>query len=532
MPDGDNNLNITFDEILSRAQVENRRDPSIIEEAKALASASYFDEKTNVVEQARGKLMKENPQKLYLDCLKDLISEMNAAPKSEKFIWAASINYLALQGLGIKVDWLSINSNDIQDVVLSAPQWGIIEKHIKETVLGDHFLYKISVPTDSELWGEEFPLRISACDASQHRFKLATPFNANFSSPVVVNNAAGIIKTEIKDKDNQKQWTNITVPKNTNDFENWVIVGYKDFTELDDHDYEWATKSAMDVGEFYVEENWIFQSRGIRYKPDIHFRDGRIFPQDHAENCSLMNRHGELSREAILRMNSAVKKAKELDIIYCGAAKRTQLKLWSIVIDWYITKRMGEAKWNVTRHILSDSEVMKRFIYTENFEAASFKEIMVTAPVLHSYYTTSNFNRRTDAQFQNDLNRLKKIKHNRNLSAADIVKDALDLKVAMFFAGHTKTTELYLPRYEFIAHDSNQKKIDESIVKVLSGLRLASFDVDVEHMWGLDTPIPTLLPTPLILADKLSREMGKELSRDWKAKVLQEFKKIRQSATQ
>ena len=528
MPEDTSDSEITFDEILSRAQVENFRDPSILEEAKALASASYFDDEKDIVEQAKEKLAKEDAKKLYLECIKDLIKEMNDASKAEKFIWAESINELALQGLGIRVDLLSINSNDVQDIALSSPKWKEIEDYINEIVVGDKFLYNVSVPETAALWGDEFPLKISSCDASQHKFKLTTPFNPNFSSPVVVNNAAGTIKTEVKGQ--KSQWESITVPKNTTDFENWVIVGYKDFTALNEHDYEWATKSAMDVGEFYVEENWIFQSRGIKYKPDIHFRDGRIFPQDHAENCTLLNRHGELTREAILRMNSAIRKANDLDIIYSGVAKRTQLKLWSIIIDWYITKRMNESRWNITRHVLSDTEVMKRFLYTGDFNFGTFEKILVTTPILRSYFVTSNFNRRSDSQFQNDLKRLDKVKHNRNISAGDIVKDALNLKVAMFFAGHARTSELYLPRYEFIVSEgATHQKINENVIKLLSGLRLASFDIDVDHMWGLDVPIPTLLPTSLIVADKLSRKMGEELSRDWRAKVFQEFAKLKQS---
>lgn len=135
-------------------------------------------------------------------------------------------------------------------------------------MLGDFFIEKLSVPSDIELWGEEFPLRTSACDASQHRFKLRTPFNVNFSSPVVINNSAGILKERGTEK---SKWQYIIVPKGTQDFEDWVVVGFKDYTELSENDYEWATKSAMDVGQFYVEETYVFPYGGLKFKPDIHF---------------------------------------------------------------------------------------------------------------------------------------------------------------------------------------------------------------------------------------------------------------------
>ena len=56
------------------------------------------------------------------------------------------------------------------------PKWDNIKKHIESVVLGKSFIEKVSVPDDEKLWGKEFPLRISACDASQHRYKLKIPF--------------------------------------------------------------------------------------------------------------------------------------------------------------------------------------------------------------------------------------------------------------------------------------------------------------------------------------------------------------------
>ncbi len=328
----------------------------------------------------------------------------------------------------------------ILDMFSGEPDWDKIKMHINENVLGDFFIEKISVPPDIDLWGEEFPLRISACDASQHRFKLRTPFNINFSSPVVVNNSAGILKERGTEK---PKWKHIAVPKDTKDFEDWVIVGFKDYTELNENDYEWATKSAMDVGQFYVEETYIFPYGGMKLKPDIHFRDGRVFPQDHAMNCGLQNRHGELTREAIYRMTTTLRKARELGIIFCGVAKQVNLKLYSTIVDWYIKRKMGEENWNITGHILSDSEAMRRMLCSEVFEASTFKEIYITCPIVRSFYTTSNLNRRTDKQVINDLNSLGNIYHSRNLTAKNIAEEAMKYKIAMFFVGHSMTPEVY-----------------------------------------------------------------------------------------
>jgi hypothetical protein len=337
----------------------------------------------------------------------------------------------------------------------------------------------------------------------------------------VVNNAAGVIKEQGSDK---PKWGYVPVPKNTQDFEDWVIVGFKDYTELSEDDYEWATKSAMDVGEFYVEETYIFPHGGLKLKPDIHLRDGRIFPQDHAMNCNLQNRHGELTREATYRMTTTLRKAKELGIIYCGVAKYTNLKVYSTIIDWYIREKMNEENWNITRHVLSDSEVIRRILYNENFNGLTFNEVFVTCPIIRSYFTTSNLNRRTNKQVENDLSSLENIYHSRTLTARKIVDEALKSAVVMFFVGHSKTPEVYFPRYEFVYYGNDARL---NITKILSALRLASFEVDEDHLWGREEPLRTLIPTPTLIAHDLSKKMGEELASDWAAKTHAEFVKMR-----
>lgn len=78
----------------------------------------------------------------------------------------------------------------------------------------------------------------------------------------------------------------------------------------------------------------------------------------------------------------------------------------------------------------------------------------------------------------------------------------------MFFAGHTKTDEIYIPRYEFAVYlkDQQEKNTKKQILKILSALRLASFDVDEDHLWGLEEPIMTLVPTPILIAHDLSKK--------------------------
>ena len=517
---------LSFDEKLSRLEAETRVDPIISRTADFLFRASLFDKEREILEEATKKLMNENPRELYLAFLKDCVEVLRSKPTAEPAQQFRLLKYMegvAIAGLGIWQEDLGITNAGQDNIrVTSEPKWDIIKEHIAETIFGNYFFEEISVPIDTKLWGTEFPLRMSSCDASKHRFRLKVPFRKTIASPVVVNNSGGTIKSKIEGK---SDWKHVVVPRDTRDYENWVIIGPDDYAEMEEGDYEWATKSSMDVGQFFIEETFIFKHGGMTNKPDVHFRDGRIFPQDKLMNCTLTNRHGSLTREAMYRMATTCRTANELKILFAGVAKQVELRVYSTIINWYIIRQMGydKKKWNPTGHIVSDSEMIRHMLYTLYFNATTFSKILITCPIKRRFHTASNLNRRTKKQVENDLNRLNLIYHTRDLSAREIVNEALKVDVMMFFAGHSTTNEIYFPRYEFLINQNNTKDIYATVNKILSALRLASFDIDEDHLRGLEEPIKTLVPAPLLIAHDISKRMGEELSANFAQRTIQEF---------
>ena len=518
----------SFEETLSRLEAERRLDPAVTRTAEYLAAASLLDEEKDVLQQAKAKLMRENPRELYVAFIRDCLQDMKNADKAHQYKYAKQLSDVAVMGLGIWQEDLGISSSGKEALKISGePRWEIIKAHIDQTVFGNYFIETMTVPNDIHLWRGEFPLRMSACDASQHRFKLRVPFNKTWATPVVINNSGGTIKEREGDT---SKWKHVAVPKDTREYEDWVIVGPDDYAELDEGDYEWAAKSSMDVGEFFVEETFIFKHGGLTLKPDVHFRDGRIFPQDHLMNCRIENRHGQLTREAIFRMVSTAQTAKNIKILYCGVTKQVQLKVYSTVVNWYIKKIMGKNNWNPTGHIINDSEMMRNLIYLDGFDARTFEQLYVSCPIKRRFETVSNLNRRTRNQVRNDLDSLNRVYHSRDITARDIVEGALKISVIMFFPGHSKTDELYIPRYEFLDwEDKPCEDLQSSVLKVLSALRLASFDVDEDHLWGLEEPIKTLVPTPILVAHDISKKMGEELASNFAQRATAEFiKRLRE----
>jgi len=518
----------SFEETLSRLEAERRLDPAVTRAADYLASASLLDEEKDVLLQAKGRLRQENPRELYLTFLKECLQDLKLADKARQYKFAKQINDVAVMGLGIWQEDLGITSSGREALRISGePNWEAIEEHINQTVFGDYFIEELEVPSDSVLWGSDFPLRMSACDASQHRFKLRVPFNKTWATPVIINNSGGTIKER---QGTEPKWKHVAVPRDTREYEDWVILGPDDYAEMDEGDYEWAAKSSMDVGEFFVEETFIFKHGGLTLKPDVHFRDGRIFPQDHLMNCRIENRHGQLTREAIFRMVSTARTARELKILFCGVTKQVQLKVYSTLVNWYITKIMGKTDWNPTGQVINDSEMMRNLISHNDFDANSLRRLYISCPILRRFETTSNLNRRTRRQVRGDLDSLNRVYHSRDITAREIVDEALKLNVIMFFAGHSRTDELYIPRYEALEFASTPTGgLRDSIFRVLSALRLASFDVDEDHLWGLEEPIRTLVPTPILVAHDISKRMGEELASNFAQRATAEFiKRLRE----
>ncbi len=528
---GINSEEADFTEILTRLQAETRY-TAFEQTVDYMLEADLLEEQPNILAEARNHLQQEDPRQLYLHFLQDLMVELEGADTREQYRIAQQINDIALAGLGIWQEDLRLSSEGKGLLrVTGKPDWKAIEDHIYQTVFGRYFLEEIYVPPHSELWGTEFPLRISACDASQHRLKLSVPTNHVWASPAIVNNAGGVIKEHIAPK---PTWANIAVPKGLRDYEDWVILGPADYAAMDEGDYEWSAKSAMDVGQFFVEETFIFKHGGITATPDVHFRDGRIFPQDKLMNCTLDNRHGQLTREAILRMVSSCETARNTGVIFCGVSKHVELKIYSTLVNWYITKVMGSKKWNPTGKTISDTELMRHLLPSQEFSAKTFNRVLITTPILRRFETTSNLNRRTRKQYANDLERLGKSFHNRSITARDIAEKALNLGVVMFFVGHARTAEQFLPRYEYAVevsslHGYTESALGRDVLKLLSALRSATFDVDEDHLWGLEEPITTLVPTPILVAHNVSKQVGSELALDYRQRTLAEFIRRKQS---
>ncbi len=102
-------------------------------------------------------------------------------------------------------------------------------------------------------------------------------------------------------------------------------------------------------------------------RPQIHFRDGTVVPQEREFNhYARMDEYGEMVREGIALSYSilrAVKDSKRL--VFGGAVKSTQLKTFSSLLNWYISR--GSAR-KFGRPIDPEWDVSKAGHISDNFQ--------------------------------------------------------------------------------------------------------------------------------------------------------------------
>lgn len=507
-------LQLDFNSILSNAKVMSRdevayhRPPDEATDYSPISrTAEYMQRAVKMEEawettfqEARQALMTVDPRDLYSRFLLDLKAEAErGSPQSERY--AKLLETVAIRGLGISTEHLRIAPPH-----KGGTRWNIslqedaIRQHISSHVVGKYFLNKMEA--NEAVWGEGVPL-IGASDISQHRS--AVPIPARFfkrSVPFVLNNAAG---TLWKRKEGQSRYENIFNPKPDENLLRWMLIDPSYQDELQPEDYERCIASAMDVGQYRFDHEFLMKGD---QPPNIIFRDGSLFPQDaYLDNYVVESRRGEFTREAIKELLDCLLYSQALGLIYCGVSKSIQLKVYSAVVDWFIAKEI-DGNWEFGNYTLNDGQAMSILLASPSFVADGLKEVVTTCLILRSFTTRANLNTRAatftglDSYFRiyeqqygegyiAPFRRLCEIAH-----------------VYMFFIGHSKSPQQQIPRYEFFYRDSFGP-VEQVAEKVFLALRHCGLMSDHDHSIMADKPITYLLPSVTQQAHALSKDVGR-----------------------
>lgn len=284
----------------------------------------------STLQDARETLLKADPRELYFDFISDLRVQIESgSPRSGSL--AKLLESVAIRGLGMNRQTMSITKPSSGGVRFRVHMDDdAVRDHLGSHIVGDHFLDEMR-PLD-EAWRGRTPI-IAASDVSQHRS--AVPVPARYfkrTVPFVLNNAAGSL---YEVRNGEKKYDSLFNPKPDDALLRWMLIDPSYQDELDPEDYQRCLASAMDVGQYKFDHDYLMKSDGRT--PDIILRDGSLFPQDaYLDNFAIENKRGDFTRQAIQDFLDCLLYAQAVDIIYCGISKSVQLKVYSAIVDWFV----------------------------------------------------------------------------------------------------------------------------------------------------------------------------------------------------
>lgn len=522
----DMQLESSFDEVMRSAEVHSRQQDSAFQDYDPLATTAEYMRRAVEIEKAwettfqkaREALLQSDPRQLYFDFLTDLKREVEQnSPRSEAL--ARLLKTVAIRGFGMSNRQIRVTplpkGGTRQQVYLDIAD---VQRHLDDHIVGEYFLNSVRI--DKTVWNNRLPI-IGASDVSQHRSAIPVPARFfNRSAPFVLNNAAGTLGIV---RDGPMQYHNIYNPKPDEELLRWMLIdpSYKD--ELEQEDYERCLASAMDVGQYKFDLEYLLKAD--HPTPNLIFRDGSLFPQDaYLENFTAIdNRRGTFTREAIRELLSCLIYAKEIGAVYCGVSKSVQLKVYSAVVDWFIAKHI-DRNWTFGNYTLNDGQMMSVLLASPSFVENNLEQTVATCLIRRSFTTRANLNVKADldnldthfSTYQSQHKEIDITPYRRLCELAHFY---------MFFIGHSKSPQQQLPRYEFF-HSESLGDPQEVMQKILYGIQSCGFTTDEDHSFMSDEPVRYLIPSVTQHAHTLSKDVGKYIDSATGQWIMARFQKM------
>jgi hypothetical protein len=509
-------LDLDFETLIKGAEVRSREDVTLLSEqqnptdynpvaqtAEYMRRAIQFEEAWDTtIGKAREALLRTDAKSLYLDFLVDLRDSINRQDSKAARL-AEVLGQVGLRGLG-----LDSHQIHIANPSRGGTKWRVeldlssIQSHLDEHIVGSTFLTEVSA--SGTRWSGRAPL-IAASDVSQH--VSAVPIPARFfkrSVPFVLNNAAGALFSE---QGPVPKYDNLFNPKPDEALLRWMLIDPSYQEELEPEDYRRCLGSAMDVGQFKFDLDYLLKTS--KRTPDVIFRDGSLFPQDaYLENLAIDNRRGEFTREAIREMLSCLSYVTQVNTIYCGVAKAVQLKVYSAVLDWFIAREIDNS-WEVGSYSLTDGLAMSLLLSQPSFVHSNLNQLVATCLIRRSFTTRANLNTRiAPGGFAEYFDGFQE--RHPDIDITPYRRLCEIGHVYMFYMGHSKSPQQQLPRYEFFYH-GGMGQPEEISASVLGALQSCSLMPDKEHSFMSDQPIVYLMPSVTQQAHHLSKDVGRHI---------------------
>ena len=437
----------------------------------------------------------------------------------------------------------------------------------QETVLG----LVIGDPPTLEQAAQE--MIISGSDGSFHAgtlgIRTAQGYVEDESYVVTFNNSVAYIRSSerlIRQKGPKKYLHSAPVTRQTlNDptYKGMVLAPFM-FPMLTESEYEHMARAASDVVQMRVDDE-VFNGKARDLTtgeqimpPRVHIRDGTITPQERGFNhYTQMNPYGDIAREGIARSRSILQRivsAQRNPQLYVGCVKSTQLRLFSRLVNWYISRgsrltrgKPIESDWDVKRAgFISDVDVMTVLLANEDL-APSPNQFWMSCVVLRQFASLTDFNdiyldneswldyliRRRNRAIADYEHYGGELPYHAIISEDDLAEDSYLYMLehgdyASFYIGHTWGEPApKIPRYEFFcslrdASPSEAKRhVRHTVEQIAIALITCQFAQDRDHNFLSRLTLTKLIPSVVHEAHTIAKTLGKKIESEFKSEVVQ-----------
>lgn len=437
----------------------------------------------------------------------------------------------------------------------------------QETVLG----LVVADPPTLAMAAQE--MIISGSDGSFHAgtlgIRTAQGYIEDESYVVTFNNSVAYIRSSerlVQQKGPKKFLHSAPVTRQTLDdptYKGMVLAPFM-FPMLTESEYEHMARAASDVVQMRVDDE-VFNGKARDLTtgdqimpPRVHIRDGTITPQERGFNHYVqMNPYGDIAREGIARSRSILQRivtAQRNPQIYVGCVKSTQLRLFSRLVNWYISKgsrltrdKPIEPEWDVERAgFISDVDVMTVLLANDDLAPAP-NQFWMSCVVLRQFASLTDFYDiwLDDESWLDFLIRLRnraladyeqyggELPYHAIISEEDLAEDSYLYMLehgdyASFYIGHTwGEPPPKIPRYEFLCClrdagvDKAKDYVRHTVEQIATALLTCQFAQDRDHNFLSRVTLTKLIPSVVYEAHSIAKTLGKKLESEFKSGVVQ-----------
>lgn len=451
--------------------------------------------------------------------------------------------------------------------------WEDVRDELEARVYGDAFIERVRASVD-ELRADDFV--VAGSDGSSHAGfvrGVPAPAYAEEEGRLVMTFNNSLAYVDLPDDFPERfDFPYHGVPMTRSALEDpnnrGMVLSRPWFPNLQDSEYEHMKKAALDVVQFRVDERLITGrarsldstpmargTGGVLPRPHLLIRDGTVTPQEREfQHYNYVDEYGEIVREGIQLSHSILRAVMDSKSrIFAGAVKSTQLRTFTMIVNWYIQDAV-DPTWDTAKaNYVNDSVAVTRLLRAlpELDDEDAYYRTCVIARPFPAMVTGLRGKRISEPEGWSDWFERAKDRArdeyeqeggNRRWILQSDVEDDPYLQMcqkadyAMFYFGKPGEEEPHLtfPRFEFmdalrrLDPAERRQRVRRSADAIVSGVHATKWSLDRDHSLFTQLKLPRLVPHVVYEAHEKCKVWGHKLESELRQAIAAHLSKLKE----